>query len=352
MEPKNKSVAEGGRTDELPQDRLWFLEGMDRVNQAIQDTEDLQQTTHVLDAVLSIFGCDRAWIVYPCDPDSKALRTVAECARPTFAHSALVDVDVPMDAAAAGIHRLVSTSQGAVCFNEAISDSGAERLGVRSQICLAIHPKIDKPYMLGLDQCTHARHWTQQEQRLFEAIGQRIATLLTSLLLSRDLQENKARLEQAQRVAHVGYWEWNLETGEVVWSDETYRIFGFKPQERPMDIATVSGLVHPDDREALYNEVEVEIAAGVHPNHEHRIVRPSGEVRTVHSVTSKLWSAMPGDVGNGASAKPHRLFGTVQDITELKHAEEARHSLSKDLQESRSWLEEAQRVAHLGYWVW
>jgi PAS domain S-box-containing protein len=170
--------------------------------------------------------------------------------------------------------------------------------------------------------------------------------------MSRDLQESKARLEEAQRVAHVGHWDWNLETGEVIWSDETYRIFGFKPQERPMDIATVSGLVHPDDREALYREVDVEVAAGAHPVHEHRIVRPSGEVRTVQAITSKLWSAMPGDLENGSSGKPHRLFGTVQDITELKHSEEARHSLSKDLQESKRWLEEAQRVAHLGYWVW
>src|SRR5580700_4716330 len=140
MEPKNRSVAEGGRTDELPQDRLWFLEGMDRVNQAIQDTEDLQQTTHVLDAVLSIFGCDRAWIVYPCDPDSKTSRTVADCARPSFAHSVPVGVDVPMDTAMASMHRLVSASQGPMCFvtepNEATSDCGAERLGVRSQICL------------------------------------------------------------------------------------------------------------------------------------------------------------------------------------------------------------------------
>ena len=46
--------------------------------------------------------------------------------------------------------------------------------------------------------------------------------------LSRDLQESKARLEEAQRVAHVGHWEWDLETDVVVWSDETYRIFGLK----------------------------------------------------------------------------------------------------------------------------
>src|SRR5579862_8116390 len=170
--------------------------------------------------------------------------------------------------------------------------------------------------------------------------------------LSRSLQESKARLEEAQSVAHVGYWDWDLETGEILWSDETYRIFGFKPQERPMDIETVSGLVHPDDREALYSTVDKEVAVGVHPVHQHRIVRPGGEVRTVQSITSKLWKTT--DVGpeNGISREHNRLFGTVQDITELKRAEEASRALSRDLQESKDWLEEAQRVAHLGYWVW
>ena len=170
--------------------------------------------------------------------------------------------------------------------------------------------------------------------------------------LSLRLQESKARLEEAQSVAHVGYWDWDLETGEIIWSDETYRIFGFKPQERAMDIETVRGLIHPEDREALYSTVDEEVAVGVHPVHQHRIVRPSGEVRTVQSITSKLWKTT--DVGpeNGISREHNRLFGTVQDITELKQAEEASHALSRDLQESKDWLEEAQRVAHLGYWVW
>ena len=170
--------------------------------------------------------------------------------------------------------------------------------------------------------------------------------------LSRDLQESNARLEEAQRVAHVGHWEWDLETAEVIWSDETYRIFGLKPQERPMNLAMVRQMVHPEDREALYSGVDVEIDAGVHPVAEFRIVTPSGEVRTVHAITSKLWGAMSGDPDNEASGKARRLFGTVQDVTELKRAEEAHHALSRDLQESKDWLEEAQRVAHLGYWVW
>src|SRR3984885_14017140 len=170
--------------------------------------------------------------------------------------------------------------------------------------------------------------------------------------LSRSLQESKARLEEAQSVAHVGYWDWDLETGEIIWSDETYRIFGFKPQERRMDIETVSGLVHPDDREALYSTVDEEVAVGVHPVHQHRIVRPSGEVRNVQSITSKLWKTTDVAPEDGISREHNRLFGTVQDITELKQAEEASHALSRDLQESKDWLEEAQRVAHLGYWVW
>jgi PAS domain-containing protein len=62
--------------------------------------------------------------------------------------------------------------------------------------------------------------------------------------LSRSLQESKARLEEAQSVAHVGYWDWVLETGEIIGSDETYRIFGFKPQERRMDIEAVTRITY------------------------------------------------------------------------------------------------------------
>jgi len=170
--------------------------------------------------------------------------------------------------------------------------------------------------------------------------------------LSRDLQESKARLEEAQRVAHVGHWEWDLETDVVVWSDETYRIFGLSPQERPMDLATVRAMVHPEDRESLYRGVDEDLVAGVRPDAEFRIVRPNGEVRTVHSVTSKRWNSMPGDAKRDASGRPYKLFGTVQDITDRKRAEEALQEISRNLLESKAWLEEAQRVAHVGYWVW
>src|SRR3984893_8315128 len=170
--------------------------------------------------------------------------------------------------------------------------------------------------------------------------------------LSRDLQESKARLEEAQRVAHVGHWEWDLETDVVVWSDETYRIFGLSPQERPMDLATVRAMVHPEDRESLYRGVDENLVAGVRPDAEFRIVRPSGEVRTVYSLTSERWNSLPGDARRDASGRPYKLFGTIQDITERKRAEEAFQEISRKLLESNARLEEAQRIANVGHYSW
>ena len=170
--------------------------------------------------------------------------------------------------------------------------------------------------------------------------------------LSRELQESHARLAEAQRVAHVGHWEWDLETDVVVWSDETYRIFGLSPQERPMDLATVRSMVHPDDREPLYQAVDQDLVAGQRPSGEFRIVRPSGEVRTVSSLTSERWSSQPGDTKRDASGRPYKLFGTIQDITERKRTEEAFQEISRKLLETNARLEEAQRIASVGHYSW
>src|ERR1700740_1140892 len=74
--------------------------------------------------------------------------------------------------------------------------------------------------------------------------------------LSRDLQENKAWLEEAQRVAHLGYWVWDLQTNQLIWSDETYRIFGLTPGEGPIDLDKVREMIHPDDREMVFRTAE------------------------------------------------------------------------------------------------
>lgn len=169
-------------------------------------------------------------------------------------------------------------------------------------------------------------------KRLREVVH-RIATLLTSgSRESRELQESKARLEEAQRVAHVGYWVWDLDSDRVTWSDETYRIYGLMPRKGPIDLATIREIVHPEDRESVFRIAEEAILGRVRPDAEHRIVRPGGDVRTVHS---------QGDLKRDASGRPYQMFGTVQDITERKRTEEA-------LERTQFYLGEGQRLAPYG----
>src|ERR1700757_5180229 len=161
--------------------------------------------------------------------------------------------------------------------------------------------------------------------------------------LSRNLQESNARLEEAERVAHLGYWIWNLDTNRVIFSNETSRIYGIKPQEDSIDLEAIRDLIHPEDRGYVFENAERAVRDGVHIETEHRLIRPSGEIRIVYS---------RGDLTRDESGRPYEMFGTCQDITERKCAEEELQVLSQDLQESKAWLEEAQRVAHIGYWVW
>jgi PAS domain S-box-containing protein len=149
------------------------------------------------------------------------------------------------------------------------------------------------------------------------------------------LQDSKTRLEEAQRIAHVGYWEWDLTSNRVIWSDETYRIYGLRPQEYPIDIAVVRKLIHPEDLEFVFRVAEEAVRGGLRTDVEHRIIRPSGELRTVHS---------QGDLKKDASGRPCQMFGTVQDITDRKREED-------ELRRNQFYISEGQRLACMGSWA-
>src|SRR5262249_34011845 len=132
---------------------------------------------------------------------------------------------------------------------------------------------------------------------------------------------------------HVGYCERDLATDHYAWSDETYRIYGLVPQERVLTLRDIQQLVHPADRQMMLSAVAKALESESRYDLEYRVVRPkSSEVRFVRR---------QGDVGRDARGRPRRVFGTVQDVTELRHAEEA-------LRKAQAELAHATRVITLG----
>src|SRR5213594_3840498 len=326
-------VTERRRAEEEHQAHLWFLESMDRVNRAIQGTNDLEQMmSDVLEAVLSIFDCDRSWLVHPCDPDAASWTVPMEHARPEFPGAFALGRDLPVDPEIANVFQIVRASSSPVRFGPAsdhpLPAETATRFGIQSMMGMAIHPKGNQPYMLGLHQCSYPRAWTPQEERLFQEIGRRLEDALTSLLMFRSRGESERRLEEAQRISHVGYWERDLATNRYTWSDENYRIFGLRPQECILTFDDVQKLLHPADREMRAAAVAEAVRGGRRYDVEYRVVRPTGEVRLVRSV---------GDVVRDESGRHRRVFGTVQDITERKRAEHrlmAQHTVTQILAEA------------------
>ena len=126
------------------------------------------------------------------------------------------------------------------------------------------------------------------------------------------LRMSERDLAEAQELAHVGNWRWEIIPDEICWSDETYRLFGMEPGEA-VDYAKYLCAVLPEDRDFVIKEVQ-EALDGIKPyENEHRIVR-NGETRIHHT---------KGTVTQDEQGKPIRLFGVVQDITERKQTEES-----------------------------
>lgn len=130
---------------------------------------------------------------------------------------------------------------------------------------------------------------------------------------SDDVHVFHERLRTAQRVARMGFWDWNVITNELYWSEEIYRIFGLDTHSFGATYDAFLTSVHPQDREFLQRSVDEALARDVPYSIDHRILLPSGEVRYVHE---------EGEVTRDDDGAPVRMFGVVMDVTERRELEQ------------------------------
>ena len=130
-----------------------------------------------------------------------------------------------------------------------------------------------------------------------------------------ELRRIQQQLAEAQALAHVGSWDWNLVTDRLVWSDEHYRIYGLNPRA-PIDVPSVMRCIHPDDRPMVEHLVARSLANATPYSCEFRIRHPDGTERIVEARA---------EVELDDAGRPVRNHGTVQDITERRRADAALH---------------------------
>ena len=135
-----------------------------------------------------------------------------------------------------------------------------------------------------------------------------------------ELERERARLDEAQRIAHLGSWQWDIATDSVQWSDEMFRIYGLAPRSVALDYREFLDRIHSEDRAEVDAVVRSACAAAGPFLVEHRIIRPDGQVRTLQA---RGLAVSDGDA-------VVRMAGTGLDITERREAERARQAAAAD----------------------
>jgi PAS domain S-box-containing protein len=160
------------------------------------------------------------------------------------------------------------------------------------------------------------------------------------------LKESEERLKMAQRIAHVGSWEYYVDEDKAIWSEELFRIFGLKPQQYGPNTTDYVTRIYPQDREAINKIMEQMLFKCVisKASFDYRIIRDDGSIRTIHS------ERMIKEVDD--IKKTRRMIGVEQDITERKQIEQKLEEHTKNLEklvdERTKQLKDAECLAAIG----
>ncbi|MEP6974137.1 MAG: PAS domain S-box protein [Spartobacteria bacterium] len=148
-------------------------------------------------------------------------------------------------------------------------------------------------------------------------------------------------LSQAQRVARLGTWSWDLRTDERLWSDELYRVFGLSPALHPPGSDSMMNVLHPDDRATYFEQRDLILSTGETQDHSYRIILPDGQERIM-----QLHAA----VERNDAGELIRVFGAAQDVTEAKLAEQHLREQAELLALSRDAIVVRDLEDHVRFW--
>ncbi len=174
---------------------------MDQINRVMQGTDNLEQMmTDVLDTMLSIFECDRAFLANPCDPDATEFTIAMERTTPQYPGACARGMNVPMSPAVRGLfyELLENPVPNEIYIGNGLDpeDIVWKTYEIKSQLAIALFPKVGDAWECGLHQCSYNRVWTTEEKKLFLEISRRLGDILTSIMAYDALRRLNEELEE------------------------------------------------------------------------------------------------------------------------------------------------------------
>jgi len=167
---------------------------------------------------------------------------------------------------------------------------------------------------VGFDSVRARRIWPDRDIQLLIVLTNVINSTLARKRAEQAIEVHKERLRRGQLFANIGTWDWNIQTGELFWTERIAPLFGYAVGELETSYENFLSAIHPDDRQMVIDAVNACIERNVPYEIEHRVVWPDGTIR---------WLLERGAVVRDESGTALQMLGVVQDVDDRKKAEQA-----------------------------
>ncbi|EGV20361.1 PAS domain S-box protein [Thiocapsa marina] len=308
-----------------------LVSGLERLSAAATTAFDPQTVLNdLLRVVQDLLRVDRAWLLYPCDPDATEVRILAQSAVPRCPGEPLTDRSIPTDEP---LRRLIRSALNA-CDPVQDPDPGAIAIlgggfAPRSRLIIAVRPEDDRPSLLGLHLCRVERTWSEDDLTLARALAGRLADILDILAVRRALTESEERFRATFEQAAVGICHLDRQGFFLRVNRKLCAILGYTAEE--LLARTCRGLVHPDDHDDL-----MEYIARIGEDRARDPEREPGtsqslELRHLGKAGHVIWCNLTMAAVRDSSGGLRYFIGVIEDISARKRLEEResrhRHAL-------------------------
>jgi diguanylate cyclase (GGDEF)-like protein/PAS domain S-box-containing protein len=246
-----RDITERKQAEQLLTRQLRYLNIMERISRISSRADSLEA---MLDGVLKeiklIFDADRAWFLYPCDPKASFWSVPMERIRPEWPGAFAREMKMPVSKEIAELFQSLLDTDKPLQYGPmqalAVPTIAAEEFSVKSQLQIALHPKLGSPWLLGIHHCSKAHIHDQDDLWIFTEIAQRITEAMSSLISIKSLRDNEEHFRRLIQKSPVAIGITNKQGGIDLLNDRFIQTFGYSLDDTP-NLDTWWPLAYPDE---------------------------------------------------------------------------------------------------------